>query len=80
MPKQEKCEFCDGNVEQRKVRAAFHHKRDTIYVNIVPAWVCTRCAEQYCDALVYQRLEETARSRNSIKKKISFPLAEFKAA
>ncbi len=78
--KNDKCEFCDGNVEQRTVRAAFHYKGDTIYVNNVPAWVCTHCAEQYFDAPVYKRLEEIARSRNSIKKKISFPLAEFKTA
>ncbi|MBI3696210.1 MAG: YgiT-type zinc finger protein [Acidobacteria bacterium] len=37
----------------------------------VPAWVCTRCAEQYFDAPVYKRLEQIARQRKSINKIVS---------
>ena len=80
MSKKDKCEFCDGSVEQKVVRAAFHYKGDTIYVDHVPAWVCTHCAEQYFDAPVYKRLEQIAKHRRRIKKTVSFPLAEYEMA
>ncbi len=71
------CEYCEGKVEHRQIRARFHFKGDVIYINNVPAWVCSRCGEQYFDAPVYKRLEEIARHRDHIEKKISFPLAEY---
>ncbi len=80
MAKKETCEFCDGKVAQRIIRAEFHFKGETIYVDNVPAWVCARCAEQYFDAPVYKRLEEIARHRRRIKKTVSFPLAEYESA
>ena len=71
------CEFCEGKVKHQIVRARFHFKGQTIYVDRVPALVCTSCGEQYFDAPVYKRLEEIARHRSRIKKTISFPLAEY---
>ncbi len=77
MTERDPCEFCDGKVEYGLVRARFHFKGRTTYVDNVPAWMCTRCHEQYFDAPVYKRLEAIARHRNHIKKRISFPLAEY---
>jgi len=74
------CEFCEGTVEQRSVLARFHFRGQTIYVDNVPAWVCTRCGEQYFDALVYKRLEEIARQRDHIQETICFPLAQYDMA
>lgn len=71
------CEFCEGKVEYHLIRARFHFKDQTIYVDNVPAWVCKRCGEQYFDAPVYRRLEEIARHRGSIKKTVCFPLTEY---
>ena len=71
------CEFCDGTVEQRRVLARFHFRGQTIYVDDVPAWVCTRCGEQYFDAPVYKWLEEIARQRDHIQETICFPLAMY---
>lgn len=73
------CEFCDGEVEQRVVRAPFHYRGETIYVDRVPAWVCRRCGELYFDAPAYKRLEQLAKARRRIKKTITFPLAEYDA-
>jgi YgiT-type zinc finger domain-containing protein len=58
------CEFCDGKVEYRIIQARFHFKRQVIYINGVPAWVCNRCGEHYYDAPVYKRLEDIARHSN----------------
>jgi len=77
---QDQCEFCDGKVERRNIRARFHFKGHTIYVDRVPAWVCVKCGEQYFDAPVYKRLEEIARNRRRIKKTVCFPLAEYNTA
>ncbi len=71
------CEFCEGIVEERIIQARFHFKGQTIYVDRVPAWVCSMCGEQYFDAPVYKRLEEIAKRRTQIKKTICFPLAEY---
>lgn len=71
------CEYCEGNVEHRVIRAKFHFKGRTIYIDNVPAWVCVKCGEKYYDAPVYKRLEKIARQRKHIKKTICFPLAEY---
>ncbi len=78
--KQDPCEFCEGRVEHRLVRAQFHFQGQTIYVDNVPTWVCAKCHEQYFDAPVYKRLEEIARQKDSIKRTVSFPLAEYDTA
>ena len=71
------CEFCEGNVEQRVIRARFHFKGQTIYVDHVPAWVCAKCGEKYFDAPVYKRLEDIAKQTSRIEKTICFPLTEY---
>ncbi len=75
--KNDKCEFCDGEMEQRQVLARFRYKGQTIYIENVPAWVCNRCGEQYYDAPVYKRMEKIAQQSSHIQKSICFPLAEF---
>ena len=80
VPLETLCEFCDGKVEHRTIRARFHFRDETIYVEKTPAWVCARCGEQYFDARVYKRLEEIARHRSSIQRTICFPLAEYDMA
>ena len=77
MPSEEVCEFCDGEMISQKVRARFHFHGETIYVDHVPAWVCTHCGEQYFDAPVYKRLEMIARQRERITETICFPLVEY---
>jgi YgiT-type zinc finger domain-containing protein len=71
------CEFCDGEVEQRLVLAPFHFQGQTIYIDGVPAWVCSRCGELYFDAPVYKALEEIASQSGRIQRTICFPLAEY---
>jgi len=71
------CEFCDGQVQQRTVRARFHYRGQTIYIDGVPAWVCTRCGEQYFDAPVYKHMEDIARHSDRITRTVAFPLAEY---
>ena len=71
------CECCEGPLAPRQIRARFQFYSQTIYVDHVPAWVCTHCGEQYFDAPVYKRLEVIARQRECITETICFPLAEY---
>jgi YgiT-type zinc finger domain-containing protein len=73
----DKCEFCEGEMKQRRILARFRYSGQTIYVENVPAWVCDKCGEEYFDAPVYKSLEQIARQRERIQRVISFPLAEF---
>lgn len=77
MTSPDRCEFCDGIMEHRQIRARFQFHGQTIYVDHVPTWVCTHCGEQYFDAPVYKRLEAIARQRERIKETICFPLAAY---
>jgi len=74
------CEFCDGSVEHHHIRARFQFHGQTIYVDRVPAWVCTHCGEQYFDAPVYKRLEAIARQCERITETVCFPLAAYDMA
>lgn len=76
----DRCDFCDGRVLPHTIRARFHFKGQTIYVDRVPAWACNRCGEQYFEASVYKRLEAIARQRRRIKRTVSFPLARYDMA
>ena len=80
MVKGDQCEFCAGEMQQRRALVRFRFRGQTIYVENVPAWVCDKCGEQYFDAPVYKRLEEIAQQRERIQRAISFPLAEFDMA
>lgn len=80
MKKLDPCEFCDGKQVRQRVRTSFDFQGKTIYVDNVPAWVCTKCGEKYFDAPVYKRLELIARNRNRIGRTVRFPLAEFDMA
>lgn len=75
--KGDKCEFCTGEMKQRRVLARFRFKGETIYIENVPAWVCDKCSERYFEAPIYKHLEEIAQQRERIQKTICFPLAEF---
>ena len=72
-----RCEFCDGEMEQRRVPARFRYKGQMIHVEYVPASVCRRCGEQYYDASVYKRLETIAQQSERIQRVITFPLTAF---
>ncbi len=75
--KGDRCEFCEGEMKQRRILARFRYRGRTIYVENVPAWVCDKCGEEYFDAPVYKSLEKIARQHERIQRVISFPLAEF---
>lgn len=75
--KDDQCEYCSGEVREGLIRAKFNFKDETVFIDNVPAWVCSKCGEQYFDAPVYKKLEDIAKQRDRIKKTICFPLADY---
>jgi len=71
------CEFCDGALRQRVVRAQFPYMGQTIYIDHVPARVCDRCGEQYYEGRVYERMAEIAKDPSRFVGEVRFPLAEY---
>jgi YgiT-type zinc finger domain-containing protein len=78
--KNDPCEFCDGLIEETVTRVPFHYGKELIYVDNVPVRVCRKCGELYFDAAVYKRLERIAEGRNTIRTKVTFPLADYRKA
>jgi YgiT-type zinc finger domain-containing protein len=74
------CEFCDGVIEETVTRVPFHYRKELIYVDNVPVKVCSKCGELYFEAAVYKRLETIAEKRNTIRTKMTFPLADYRKA
>ncbi|MEK6286919.1 MAG: YgiT-type zinc finger protein [Acidobacteriota bacterium] len=75
----DKCEYCEGLVEEAVRRVPFRYKKETIYVDNVPVRVCRRCGEVYYEA-VYKKLEKIAENRKQIKSKVTFPLGDYRMA
>jgi YgiT-type zinc finger domain-containing protein len=71
------CEFCEGKLHKRVVRARFSYMGQTIYIDQVPARVCDRCGEQYYDGRVYERLVEIAKDPAHVRDNVVFPLARY---
>ncbi|MEK6581886.1 MAG: YgiT-type zinc finger protein [Nitrospirota bacterium] len=44
-----KCLFCNGEMEKKKVAYTVNRKGYHLYVEKIPAFVCSRCGEQFFD-------------------------------
>lgn len=73
------CEFCEGTLRNRVVRAQFRYMGQTVYIDNVPARVCDRCGEQYYSGRVFERMAEIAQDPRRLVGTVSFPLADFAA-
>ena len=65
-----KCQYCDGETYEAKVRMLLEEDAGLVIVEDIPAWVCDRCNEQFYD--------EVTRVRIEILRKGGFPIKEAK--
>ncbi len=42
-----KCLLCNGEMEKSKVAYAIHKKGYHLFIEKIPAYVCSQCGEQY---------------------------------
>lgn len=75
--KTENCDFCSGEVIEKRMTADFHHKGKLVIVENVPVKVCTKCGERYYDAEIWAELERIASSKTNVKREIKVPVKEF---
>ncbi|MEW6188573.1 MAG: type II toxin-antitoxin system MqsA family antitoxin [Actinomycetota bacterium] len=73
----EKCYFCGGTIEKKKVRVDYRWGDELTVLENVPAWVCNQCGEKYFDAKVAKEMERLARTKEKVKKLINVPVKEF---
>jgi len=66
-----KCEFCEGETRQRKVKKP-HWLRGKLYiVENVDAEVCTECGERYFHASTLDRIDKIIAAEHPVKKILS---------
>lgn len=77
--KYDKCDYCGGNVRERRVTVDSRVKGKSLVCENVPIGVCQKCSERYYRGPVLEHLEELAAHKELFKGKIQvsrFDLAE----
>jgi len=73
----DKCEYCDGRIEEGKVTEYFEFKGTTTKIENVPVGVCSICGSRYYSAKVLRAMEAVARNRDKVQNLISVPVVSF---
>lgn len=71
------CEYCDGRVEERRVRDDHWAGDDLVIIEDVPVGVCNRCGERYYPARVLEKMDRIVARRSRIKRTVRVPVARF---
>lgn len=74
------CEYCNGEVQVKKVTVHYRHKGKLVIIENVPARVCRRCGEKHYDAVTLGKMEAIARLRKAAKKTVVVPIRDFAEA
>lgn len=77
MKEKEKCQFCTGNLEDRKTNVDMRVNGELIIFEDVPAKVCDQCGEKYFSADVYAEIEKMVKKKQEIKKEVLVPVMCF---
>ena len=72
-----KCVFCGGKVEERLVTFTYGEDDKYLFVENVPAEVCTKCGEKIYSPEVTDELLRFARDRFKPMKTIEVPVFDF---
>jgi len=66
----ETCEYCDGNIVEKRVTLHRKVKGHYVLIENVPAGVCTECGTRYFAANVLKTVEESVRGRRQVDREI----------
>jgi len=72
-----KCVFCGGRLEKRMVTFSYEEDDKHLFVENVPAEVCTTCGEKTYSPEVTEKLLRFARQEVRPKKIIQVPVFDF---
>jgi len=73
----EKCVFCGGHVEKKAVTFTYDEDDKYLFVEHVPAEVCTRCGEKMYSPEVTDDLLEFAKDKFKPVKTVNVPVFDF---
>lgn len=71
------CGFCGGKVIERRMAVNLEFGGRLQRFENVPIGRCTECGERVLKASVAKQLERLARSRSSVKRRISVPVRDY---
>lgn len=72
-----KCVFCGGKVEKKRVTFSYEEDNKYLFVENVPAEVCTKCGEKIYSPEVTDELLRFARDEFKPVKSIEIPVFDF---
>jgi len=70
----ESCEYCGGNIIEKRVSLHRKVKKNYILLENVPAGVCRQCGTHYYTANVLKTIEESIRGRRKAERKVIVPV------
>jgi YgiT-type zinc finger domain-containing protein len=70
----ETCEYCGGEIVEKRVTLTRKVKGQYVLIENVPAGVCTKCGTRYFSANVLKTVEESVRGRCHIDREIVIPV------
>ena len=70
----ERCEYCRGQIIEKRVDLPRKVAKKYVLVENVPAGVCTECGTRYYAANVLKTIEELVRRRQKAAKEVVMPV------
>ena len=70
----ESCEYCGGDIEERRVTLHRKVKGNYMLIEDVPAGVCTECGIRYYAANVLKTIEESIHGRSKADREVLVPV------
>lgn len=74
------CYYCGGNIEDGTTTLKKQESGKHIFIEDVPARICTQCGERYFDSRVLQEIEEMMKAGAPIDRTINVPIMKYKVA
>jgi YgiT-type zinc finger domain-containing protein len=68
------CEYCGGNIVEKRVTLYRKVKGNYVIIEDVPAGVCTQCGTRYYAANVLKTIEESIRGRRKAEREVLVPI------
>ena len=72
--KASKCEYCNGEIREKKVTVDHWYEEKLVIIKDVPVGVCQECGQRYYAAAMLDRLDAMAQNSDIAPERISVPV------
>ena len=73
----ENCEYCGSEIIEKKVTLHRKIKGKYIFIENVPAGVCSKCGTRYYSGIVLKTIEQKVKSSPKAKQEVLVPVYSF---